>query len=691
MSTSTRTQENRGEVSLKEALAVIYRVTTYMGYFKARIVAKLSFITLEHLFRLLLLPWALKIIVDHVVLRQPISADASEFPSYLAPLILPLRAMTPVEIMSWMLLVGILTVILFGMTPNRATGRTAAGGLTGARAGSSGIASATLAEGQDTATQSENAANSGGERGGAGQSSLGASGMMGGSAMGGILGLLDFKLHMRLTQAINHLIRTQLAQHILSLPMNKLDDQRIGDSAYRVLYDSTSITAIYEAIALGIYPGVVMVSITLGIMLTSFGAAPDVIVAGFLVGPLAFAFVTPFARMIRRRSEASRSAGSKTTSNIEEGMASVLAVQSLGGNKQESQRFFDASQQSFKRFRMEVFARLAVSMMGNLAFLTGQIVFFILMAGYVIDGTFTAGDYFVLHYYFFVLSAVSYSFGYLYTEIQTFIAGMARVFRLLDSPAEKNREGADLPTIQTGVKMDNVGLTYPDGRQALAHINLEAHVGEIVALVGPTGAGKTTLAYLIPALLQATQGNVTIDGVNLKDVSVEKLREQVSYVFQETQLFSDSIADNIRYGNKNASLEEVRKVARTAGADEFITALPEGYDTNLGTVTSKLSVGQKQRISIARGLLKPSRILILDEPTSALDPETEAYLVDALHNAAREKLVVVIAHRLSTIAHADKIYFLKAGEILECGSHDELMTAPSGHYRQYVLLQAGET
>jgi ABC-type multidrug transport system fused ATPase/permease subunit len=313
------------------------------------------------------------------------------------------------------------------------------------------------------------------------------------------------------------------------------------------------------------------------------------------------------------------------------------------------------------------------------------------MSGYVIDGTFTAGDYFVMFYYYFVLSAVFYAFGYMYTEIQGFVAGMGRVFRLLDLPAEKTQSGVDLPEIKNGVSMQDVGLCYPDGRRALRNINFEASVGEIVALVGPTGAGKTTLAYLVPALLQATEGKVCIDDVDLKDVSVQSLREQVSYVFQETQLFSDSIFDNIRYGNKTATLDEVKAVARTAGAHDFITTLPEGYDTNLGTVTSKLSVGQKQRISIARGLLRESRILILDEPTSALDPETEEYLVNALHEAAKEKLVIVIAHRLSTISHADKIYFLEAGEILESGSHEELMSMPQGRYRQYVDLQAGES
>jgi len=286
---------------------------------------------------------------------------------------------------------------------------------------------------------------------------------------------------------------------------------------------------------------------------------------------------------------------------------------------------------------------------------------------------------------------VCHGLGFMYAELQGDIAGLARVFRLLDTKQEKTRDGVDLPTIRRGLVMENVELTYPDGRRALNDINLQASLGEIVALVGPTGAGKTTLAYLVPALLQATKGKVAIDGIDLKDVSVVSLRQQVSYVFQETQLFSDSIFDNIRYGNKTASLDEVKAVARTAGAHEFISALPDGYETNLGTVTSKLSVGQKQRISIARGLLKPSRILILDEPTSALDPETEAFLIDALHEAAKEKLVIVIAHRLSTIAHADKIYFLQAGEILESGPHEELMSKPDGHYHQYVALQAGAT
>jgi ABC-type multidrug transport system fused ATPase/permease subunit len=659
------------ELSHGGAWKTLFRVTTYLRYFKARIAAKIGLMSAEMIFRIMLLPWALKIIVDHVILNQPVAADGAGFPGYVAPLVVPLHNMPATQIMSWMLLVGVLIVIFFGMTPNRATGISAAGTYSGARLGSVGTASAELANGHDTATETENSANSAT------------------SEMGGIFGLLDFHIHLRLSQSLSHLLRTQVADHVSSLPMTTLDDRRIGDSAYRVIYDSTSSNGIFEAIVIGLIPGFLMIGLTFGVLSTSYSDAPELVVVAFLVGLFAYFLVLPLTGIVRRLSQASRAAGSRTTSNIEEGMSNVLAVQSLGGNKQESKRFSSASNESFRQFRFQVIAQLSMGMMGNLAFLAGQVAFFVLMAGHVINGTFTAGDYFVVNYYFFVLSAVCFGFGTVYSELQPDIAGMARVFRVLDTPVEKTQKGIELGEIQNGLIMENVGLTYPDGRRALTGINMEARLGEVVAIVGPAGAGKTTLAYLVPALLQATEGKVAIDGIDLKDVSVQSLRKQVSYVFQETQLFSDSILDNIRYGNKTATLDEVKAVARTAGAHDFITSLPHGYETNLGTVTSKLSVGQKQRISIARGLLRKSRILILDEPTSALDPETEEYLVNALHEAANEKLVIVIAHRLSTISHADNIYFLEAGEFLESGSHEELMSKPQGRYRQYVELQAG--
>lgn len=659
------------DISFRETLRIFLRVISYFRFFKARIAAKFAFMTLELVFRLMIVVWPGKIVVDHVILGQPIAEGISGFPTYFAPFLRFLDGKGPVEIMLWILLLGVFLVVVFGSTTSRGAGRSASGAATGASAGASATATAVLAQGHDIATQTENEAN------------------MAASQMGGILGIIDFKVHLRLTQSLNHLLRTQLAGRINSLPMTTLDDQRIGDSVYRVLYDTTSASLLLEGLTLGIYSGILAVGITLYMMVTNYGSAPEVIVLAMLAFPITLLLVLPLARVVRRRSQASRASGATTTSNIEEGMSNVLAVQSLGGNKREGQRFRGASEESFKRFRKESIVILLYNQFYSLSLMLGQVVFFIVMAGRVIEGTFTAGDYFVVWYYFFVLYATIGSWGHMYTEWQRNIAGMRRVFFLMDLPAEKTQDGVGLPRISKGVVMDHVGFTYPDGRQALRDINLEAHIGEIVAFVGPTGAGKTSLAYLVPAFLQATEGTVSIDGIDLKDVSVDSLRDQVSYVFQETQLFSDSILDNIRYGKRDATQEEVEHVARVAGAHDFITALPEGYETNLGTVTSKLSVGQKQRIAIARGLLRDARILILDEPTSALDPETEAHLLDALHEAAKDRLVIIIAHRLSTIANADRIYFLEEGEIREEGSHEELMAKADGHYREYVRLQAG--
>jgi len=662
--------DTRTDIGLRETLRVFARVATYFGLFKARIAAKMGFITVESLFRLLVVPWPGKVVIDHVVLGQPIAAGAAGYPPYLAPFVLFLDGQSAVAMMLWILLLGVFMVIVFGSTTNRGAGRSPTGAPTGSAAGASGAASAVLAQGHDTATQTENEAN------------------RAGSLMGGILGILDFKVNLRLSQALNHVLRTQLAARAQALPMTTLDEQRIGDSVFRVLYDTTSASLLLEGLTVGLYSGVLGVVTCLIMMHLYYGAAPEVIVLAIVAMPLTLACVIPFARMARRRSQASRASGANTTSNIEEGMSNVLAVQSLGGNKREGERFRAVSEESFARFRRESLVKLTYQQFGTLAFMLSQVVFFVVMAERVIDGTFTAGDYFVVAYYFFVLSATFAAWGYMYTEWQVYVAGMRRAFFLLDLPTERTRHGAPLPRIQHGVVMENVGLTYPDGRRALRNVNLEARPGEIIALVGPTGAGKTSLAYLVPAFVQATEGRVSVDGVDLKDVSVESLRSQVSYVFQETQLFSDSIQDNIRYGNKSATLAQVRAAARTAGAHDFIAALPEGYATNLGTVTSKLSVGQKQRIAIARGLLRDARILILDEPTSGLDPQTEEYLVHALGEAAKEKLVIVIAHRLSTIAHADRIYFLEAGEIKETGTHEALLAKPGGRYRQYVAMPA---
>lgn len=453
------------------------------------------------------------------------------------------------------------------------------------------------------------------------------------------------------------------------------------------MYDTPALTNVFYQFIMSPVLAIITAVVILLVMSFNYGDAPEVVYLALCILPLQWLAILPFPRLMRRRSQASRAAGAVTTGNIEEGMSNVLAVQSLGGNRQERGRFDRHSVESFKRYRAQVLVGILVRVsMGMARGLLGLVAFYLISAR-VIEGVLTPGDYGVLIYYYMWFSGALTAIPYVWIRIQHNIPGVRRVFFLMDLPGEAYSGGVELERVSQGLEMQNVGLVYPDGRRALQGIDLEAKVGEITALVGPTGAGKTSLAHLVPAFHAPSEGTVRIDGIDIADIAVASLRRQVAYVFQETQLFSDSILDNIRYAKRDATGAQVEHAARIAGAHDFISALPDGYATRLGTVTSKLSVGQKQRIAIARGLLQDASILILDEPTSALDPETESYLVDALEEAAKNKLIVVIAHRLSTIAGADKVVFLEDGRIVEQGSPDALLAKPDGRYRAFVALQ----
>jgi len=641
------------DIGFRETLAVIWRALTYLKYVKARFALKCFFVGLA-LLTPLVMPWPIKVVIDNVILGQPVNPAA--FPAYFAPFVEFLDGRSAVEMMLWVIALGASMVIVFGGF--------------GAGGGASDETEGGLTQGHDTATQTENEAN------------------MAHSKFAGLIGFVEFRLQLRLTQALNHLLRAQLFERIQRLPMAMLSDQRISDSLYRIMYDTPAISNVFYQVIMSPPLSVFSSIVVLYVMATTYGDAPEIIWLAVLIVPVQCLAIWPFPRMMRRRSQASRAAGSATTGNIEEGMSNILAVQSLGGNNRERERFHKASAESFKRYRAQVLVNILLGIAravgrGGLGFLA-----FYVISSRVIDGMLTPGDYGVLFYYYAWLAGSLGYLPYIWFRVQHSVPGIRRVFFLMDLPGEAGREGISLTGIREQVEMHGVGYVYPDGRRALADVDLTARVGEITALVGPTGAGKTSLALLLPGLHEPTEGTIRIDGVNVNDISLTSLRQQVSYVFQETQLFSDSIMDNIRYGCKGALQQDVERVARIAGAHEFISALPDGYDTLLGTVTSKLSVGQKQRIAIARGLLKDASILILDEPTSALDPETEAYLVSALREAARNKLVFVIAHRLSTIANADRIVFLDDGRILEAGSHSELMAKPDGHYRDFVTIQS---
>jgi subfamily B ATP-binding cassette protein MsbA len=274
----------------------------------------------------------------------------------------------------------------------------------------------------------------------------------------------------------------------------------------------------------------------------------------------------------------------------------------------------------------------------------------------------------------------------IHNEAQTGLSAAHRIFSILDAPGEiqSPEKPVSVPSIRGKVEYRNVSFEYEPGRPALNKVNLTIHPGEILALVGHSGGGKTSLANLLPRFYDPTEGEILIDGVNIKEMDLTFLRSQIALVGQNTTLFHASAKHNISYGKPDASSEEIKSAAINALADGFIKELPHGYDENVGEMGQKLSGGQRQRISIARAILKNAPILILDEATSALDAESEKYVQKALDNLTLGKTTLVIAHRLSTIRSAKRVAVVKDGSIVEEGSPEELVLRKGEYFKLYM-------
>ena len=645
------------DISAAESGRVIGRAVAYAWPFRYQLIVKilLQFIGLMSI---LILPWPIKILIDHVILGIAIGDSPTPYPPFIAPFMPFLDGMAPMEIAVTVALVGFGLIITMGAFGSRGTERD--------------VTQANLSQGEDTATRSENQAN------------------VSGSLVSGLLGLFEFRYQLRITHRMNHAIRARLFDRFMRQPLTNFADRSIGDVVYRVMYDTPAITRLcYD---LWLVPTVSTANIVLivWVMQGSFKAVGAVVWAAAAITPVLFLGTLMMTKAMRRRSGVSRRAGADTTATMEESISNILAVQSLGVTAREQARFEGASDESYARFRSAAVLVIASLLFGYGVALVMLVFVFLLVAEAIIEGVFTPGDFVVIVTYYLQISTSAFVIGRLWFALQDNIAGLTRVFSAMDEPPEEIVElGAEIGGLREGLRIENASYHYPDGAQAIVDVSLEGRVGEMIALAGPTGAGKTSVAYLVPRFLTPDNGRVLYDGVDGKDIKLEALRREVAFVFQEPSIFDDSVEGNIRMGKPDASMDEIRAAAEMAGANDFIEALPDGYRTSLGRSGAKLSVGQKQRIAIARGLVSQRPILILDEPTSALDPETEIALVESLLRARSERLVIVIAHRLSTIRAADRIYFLDEGRSIESGSHDELMARAGGAYRGFVELQSG--
>ena len=377
---------------------------------------------------------------------------------------------------------------------------------------------------------------------------------------------------------------------------------------------------------------------------------------------------------------------------LQESISAVRVVKSFVRERYEIERFHRQNELNFQAEMKNV--QLTSLLTPTVEFLAAITVTFILwIGGYeVVQGDLTAGALVAFLTYAVNLANPVKRISRIYGTVQRAMAAADRVFDVIDMEEmiHDKEDAVPLPKIEGRVAVKDVSFSYKEGAPALSHVSLEASPGQLVAFVGPSGAGKSTIANLIPRFYEVSEGSIEIDGHDVRDVTLDSLREQIGIVPQETMLFSSSVRENIRYGRLDATDEEIEEAARAANAEEFILQLPRGYETKIGERGLNLSGGQRQRIAIARAILKNPRILILDEATSALDTESEKIVQAALDKLMVGRTSFAIAHRLSTIFDADCIYVIDGGRIVEQGTHEELLAAGGLYSTLYNIQFRGE-
>ncbi len=479
-------------------------------------------------------------------------------------------------------------------------------------------------------------------------------------------------------------LRDQLYSHIQRLSMSFFDRHETGMLMARITNDVNIVKGMVTKGVTGLIQHTFSI---IGLVFVIFYRDWKLALIAAAVFPLATIPIVKFGRRMRRVSAKSQEAMAEANSFLYETFSGNKIVKAFGMERYEDLQFFEKTHRLFKYEMKAVMVRAMSSPVMELLGGLG-ITLIIWYGGYkVIAGTSTPGTFFSFMAALIMLYEPVKKLSPINNMIQHGLAAVVRVYDILDTVPDVTEPAAPkvMTTGRHAVRFSNVSFKYQDD-EVLKGINLTVTAGEVLALVGISGGGKTTLANLIPRFYDVTQGSILIDGIDIREFSLAALRSQVGIVTQDPILFNDTIRNNIAYGRIDASTQEIIEAARSAYAYDFINGFPDKFDTVVGERGLRLSGGQKQRICIARALLKNAPILILDEATSALDTESEKAVQKALENLMKGRTTFVIAHRLSTVRHADRIVVIVEGKIIEEGKHEDLLYL-NGEYRKLYDMQ----
>jgi ATP-binding cassette, subfamily B, bacterial len=478
-------------------------------------------------------------------------------------------------------------------------------------------------------------------------------------------------------------LRTDLYAYLQSLSLRYHDARRSSDSSFRVAYDSQSIQTIYNKGFTNIFASVITLAGTFAVMVRIDW---QLTLLSLGIVPLLLAAIYFFAHRIRRESTFIQEQESAVLAQAQEGLSSIRMVHAFGREDWEVHQFRAQAQQSLQANLRLTLTNVNSALVISTLMVVGTAAMYYVGTMHVLAGTLTLGSLLVFSAYLLMLYQPLESLTYTAWAMEGATAGAKRCFEVLDRPDDvvDLPDAIEIAETRGALEFVNASFGYKQDRPVLHDVDLQIEPNQIVALVGGTGAGKSTLLSLVPRFYDPTSGSVRLDGRDLRQITKKSLRARIGMVLQDTLLFSTTVRENIAYGRPDASDEEIVNAARRAQADEFIRALPNGYASLVGERGGHLSVGQRQRIGIARAFLKNAPILLLDEPTSALDPTTESAIMETIKELMRGRTTLIATHRLATIHDVDQIIVLDRGRIVEQGRGEELV-ARGGVYSKLYL------